>query len=219
MKKTVSILASSCMALSLIFSGCGDEELQPKEVSYGEVNKETFTYENEYLGMGAKLTEEFELQSAEDLGQNLDDAKAMFEDTELEESVEDAQMFMDVQALNPDNGDNFNILYQELNKEEWNAYAQASDDEIIDGVFNQKDQLQKSFEEAGLDVVSMEKGSLKFVGETVPTIETKVEMYGMTLYIVQVAKFNLGGKYGIMITFTSTDEAGIQSMADSFYAL
>ena len=221
MKKSLSILASSCMALSLIFSGCGSEEevLEPKEVSYGEIIADQNAYENEYLGMGAKFPADYQLQSAEELGQNIEDAKAMFKDTELSDEIENAVMYMDLQVVDPVTADNVNLIYQELNKKEWTAYAKASDDEIIDAILSQKDELLKSYEGAGIEVTSMKKGSLTLVGETVPTIETDVEVYGMTMHIVQVAKFNLGGKFGIMITFTSADQAGVQAMADAFYAL
>ena len=220
MKKPFAVFASSCMALSLIFSGCGgEEELQPKEVSYGEVIVDENAYENAYLGMGVKFPAEFEIQSAEDLGQDLERAKEVFKDTELSDEIENAVMYMDLQAVSNSNGDNVNIIYQELNKKDWTAYAQASDDEITDAILSQKDTLQKSYEDAGMEVISIEKGSLTMLGEEVPTIETKIEMYGMTMNIVQVAKFNLGGKFGLMITFTAVDEAGIQAMADAFYAL
>ena len=206
----------------LIFSGCAKEEepiAEPKKVSYGEVIVEENTYENEYLGMGIQLPAEFEVKSAEALGGSLEDAKKMFENTELNEQIEQANMFMDLQAMNMSTGDNMNIIYQELNKQEWIEYSKASDDEIVSSILLQKDVLKRSYEEGGLEVENIQKGSVVLLGEKVATLETKVKAYGQTLCIVQVPKFNLGGKFGIMMTFTSLTLDGVQEMANACYKL
>lgn len=187
---------------------------QEKDVSMGIL--EGGTYSNPYAGFGFTLDESWTIYPAEMLQELPENVREMFEGTDYE-NVE-LNQFTDVMAENVDELLTMNVLYQKVSLQERLAYAVMDDSDLMDGILTQYDTLVQAYANGGINVESMEKKNVTFLGEERVALYTVATMQDVPYYILQIYDYDLG-EYAIITTFGSYFEDNTESMLELFYTV
>ena len=226
-KKRILVFA---LLLCLVLSGCGGKDAVPgtvtpsttvpaeteKPASLGRL--EGGVYTNTYAGYGCELDANWVYYSAEELQALPENINELLADTDLADSMEDVFQIMDMKAENAQDLTTINVLYTKLGLEERLAYMVLSEEAIVDGVLTQKDALIAGYAQAGIEVTSMEKTQVTFLGETHYAVHTQAATQGVPYYILQVFDYTLGS-YGVTLTASSYVEDVTQDLLNLFYSL
>lgn len=248
MKKYYSLLSTLLLAAALMLSGCkasqdpSESPQQPDGNAIEETPQSTQTpdessekdlaveattlgvvdgnvYTNTYAGLGCKLDDSWTMVPAEELQDIPDTVAEMLKDTELEEDVAASPQIMDMLAQCPSTGASINVVYSQIPTKELLASRLMSEEQVIDSLLAGKDALISSYAATGLEVQSMEKATVDFLGKEHTACETRATMEGVELYIVQLLSYDLPGRYGMAITFSGLTEEDVEASMDSFYSL
>ena len=122
-------------------------------------------YTNEYVGYACTLDSNWSFLSAEELQQIPSTVSDLISGSELAEALGDTAQFTDMMAENVNDLTTMNVLYQKLSLQERLAYAALSEAEIVDATLAQKDMMIDAYRQAGIQVASMEKVTVTFMGE------------------------------------------------------
>ena len=226
-KKRILVFA---LLLCLVLSGCGGKDtvsgtvtpsttvpaVTEKPASLGRL--EGGVYTNTYAGYGCELDANWVYYSAEELQALPENINELLADTDLADSMEDVFQIMDMKAENAQDLTTINVLYTKLGLEERLAYMVLSEEAIVDGVLTQKDALIAGYAQAGIEVTSMEKTQVTFLGETHYAVHTQAATQGVPYYILQVFDYTLG-QYGVTLTLSSYVEDITQELLNLFYSL
>ena len=218
------------LLLCLVLSGCGGKDPVPgtvtpsttvpavteKPASLGRL--EGGVYTNTYAGYGCELDANWVYYSAEELQALPENINELLADTDLADSMEDVFQIMDMKAENAQDLTTINVLYTKLGLEERLAYMVLSEEAIVDGVLTQKDALIAGYAQAGIEVTSMEKTQVTFLGETHYAVHTQAATQGVPYYILQVFDYTLGS-YGVTLTASSYVEDVTQDLLNLFYSV
>lgn len=220
-----------------VLAGCGSEKAenvagqitptgtQPVEtqaaeeetpVSLGRI--EGGTYTNSYAGFGCTLDSSWTFYSAEELQELPENVGEMLKDTEFADSVDSMEQITDMMAENLDMLCSMNVLYQKMDMQSRLVYAMMSEEDIVDAVLGQKDSMIAAYAQMGMDVTSMEKATVTFLGEEHVAVRTEGSVQGMTFYMVQLFDYHRGS-YSITTTMTSYMEDKTADMLALFYAV
>lgn len=227
MKKLITLL----LVLSVLLAGCGNAEpesavagtVEPtteaaapaeKPVSMGRL--EGGTYINEYAGYACELDGNWTFYSAEELQVLPENVKEALAGTEVAEGMEEVTQFTDMMAENVEEMITVNALYQKHSMQERLGFAMLSDAEIIDGVLGEQEMMKEGYAQAGMDVESMERITVTFLGEERDALRTQGTIGGAPFYIVQVFDYHLG-QYSVTLTVNSYWEDNTQQVLDLFY--
>ena len=219
------------LSLALLLCGCGNSEPASGEVtpvteaagetappetplSFGRV--EGGTYTNTYMGIGCKLDENWSIYSAEELQALPEIVQGTVEGSEMESLMAEYPQIFDLQAENVNDLLAVNIVYTKIGLQERLLYATQTEEETVDSVLAQADMIKESYVQAGMEVESMEKVELTFLGKTHWGIRTVASSQGVPIYMLQLMNFDLGS-YGVNLTATSYLEDNVQSVLDLFY--
>lgn len=243
MKRTYCTLLSLLLAAALMLAGCGDkgkgsetqppketdvtttetqqstdpkeEDIEVEPASLGTVEGNVYT--NSYAGFGCKVDEGWTMLSAEDLQPITEELDQIFKDTDLSEVAASTPQIMDMQAANEDGTVSINVMYTQLALREMTAYRLMSEEKIVDALLLNKDLLIQTYEQNGMKVKSMEKGTATFLGEEHTVCNTVANVQGIDVYLTQVLCFKLPGKFGVTVTFNGLSEADVASAMEAFY--
>lgn len=228
MKKKVVVLL---VVLSLLLVGCGGktaetdvsgkvepmtepvvQEEQPTEPSVAEEQPEETpvtmgrmeggAYINEYAGYSCTLDSNWAFYGAEELQALPDNVKELLEDTEIGDSMETITQFTDMMAENANEMLTMNVLYQKIGLQERLAFAMLSESEVIDATLEEKASMIDAYAQAGMDVETLEKVKVTFLGEERTGLKTTGTIQGMPFYILQVFDFHLG-QYTVTLSVNS----------------
>ncbi len=191
-------------------------ELADAPLAIGRV--EGGTYTNEYLGIAATLNENWAFYTAEELQELPGLAAEEFEGTELGELAKDVDQFTDMQAENVNDLTVLNIGYQRLDMVSRLAYAQMTEEEIIETTLAQKDMIIEAYAQSGIVTESIEKKTVQFLGEERCALYTVASIEGTPYYILQIYAFN-NGEWGVTMTFGSYVEDRTESLLELFYKI
>lgn len=235
MKRNLSILLVLVMLLSLM-AGCSGKQDEPNNANVSNNVPETTaapaeeerplalgvvdgnTYTNTYAGLGITLDSGWSIQTADELQTLPETVKESMEGTALGDAMKDVQQFTDMFAENVDDLTNMNILFQKQSMQERIAFKLLSEEEIIDETLNQKDSMIEAYAAAGINVTSMEKVTVTFLGEEHFALKTVADTQGVPYYMLQVFDYHLG-EYSIVITLASFLEDNTEPMLDLFYVV
>ena len=78
--------------------------------------------------------------------------------------------------------------------------------------------LEEAYAQAGMTLISMEKVSVEFVGETHFAIRSALTVQEVPYYVLQLFDFHLG-EYAVTTTLASYVEDNTDSLLDLFYPL
>ena len=172
------------------------------------------TYINTYVGYGCTLDSGWTFRSAEELQQLPENIRELL--SQSEDILADYQQITDMLAENTANATSVNVVYTQIPATEQLGYAILTEEEIIDYTLRQKDLMIESYAQAGIDVSSMEKVFVTFLGKERPAIKTVASIGGTPYYILQIQDFQLGS-YGVNLTLSSFHEDQTEDLLDLFF--
>lgn len=183
------------------------------EVSLGEMQGGVYT--NAYAGFGCELDERWSFKTAEelqDLSQLTDD---MLRDSTFADS--EYSTITDMMAENYDLLTSINVNYTRLSVSDRVTFSTLSEEALIDATLLQKDNMIQSYALSGIQVSSMEKTQVSFLGEQHYAIHTVATIEDTPYYLIQLFCFNLGGQYNVTLTLASFVEDNTASLLELFY--
>lgn len=236
MKRVICMLT---LVLALLLAGCGGKQAEPagtitpgpapataptssvettaapeNPVALGRI--EGGTYTNTYGGFGCTLDANWEFYSAEELQDLPNDVQELFADTELGEATAGMTQIMDMKAENANDLTTMNVLYNKLDAQSRLAYAMLSEEDILDALMEQKDLMISSYSQAGIEVSSMEKTEVEFLGEKHFAVRTSSTWDDVPYFTLQLFDYH-AGRYSITITFASYLEDKTDDLLALFY--
>ena len=234
-KKAYLALLLAVIMVASVFTGCGTKEPEagsvaplpteapteapaeaPAESSVSLGRMEGGVYTNSYTGYGCTLDSNWVFYTAEELQELPENAEELLANTELGDTAGNYTQTADMKADNNTNLSSIYVLYTQLPLQERLAYAALNHEQIIDATLAQKDLLISSFELSGIQVVSMEKVFVNFLGEERAAIKTVATIEGYDYYMLQIQDFGLGS-YGVTMTISSLMDDVTEDVAAIFY--
>ena len=227
MKKVLVFLT----ILALLLSGCGTaapessvagtveptaESAAPAETPVTMGRLEGGSYINDYTGYACELDSNWTFYSAEELQELPNNVKELITDTEMADVIGDVPQFTDMMAENVNDMITINALYQKHTLQERLGFAMLTDAELIDGTLEQQDMMVEAYAQAGMDVESMERVTVTFLGEEREALRTVGAVAGVPFYMVQIFDYHLG-QYSVTLTINSYMEDKTQQTLDLFY--
>lgn len=236
MKKRSALLVC-ILALALLLAGCGGEEktvsgnVTPLETAAPETTApavednplslgrlEGGTYTNAYVGYGCTLDENWSFYSAEELQELPDAVQEALEGSAIAGEDGMPDQITDMMAENMTDLTVMNLLYTKLTMQERLAYAMMTEETLVDLTLEQKDAMIEAYTQMGIEVISVEKDIVTFLGEERCAIRTEATMEGIPYYILQLFDHNLG-QYYATLTLSSYVEDRTDSMLQLWYKL
>lgn len=190
--------------------------LQERALSLGVVEGNTYT--NAYAGFGCSLDEGWIVLPADQLQELPAIVQDSVSGTEIGEAMKDVQQFTDMMAENAEQLISMNVLFTKLGLQERLAYALLSEEDIVDATLSQKDAMIEAYTAMGMNVSSIEKVTVTFLGQERFALKTTAETQGVACYMLQVFDYGLG-EYSVTMTLTSFLEDNTESMLELFYAV
>lgn len=187
-----------------------------KDLSLGRM--EGGVYTNEYVGYACTLDSNWTFLSAEELQQIPSTVTDAISGSELAKELEGVQQFTDMMAENVNDLTTVNVLYQKLSLQERIAYAALTEEQIVDVTLEQAAMLEEAYAQAGMTLISMEKVSVEFMGESHFAIRSALTVQEVPYYVLQLFDFHLG-EYAVTTTLASYVEDNTDSLLDLFYPL
>lgn len=175
-------------------------------------------YTNEYVGYTCTLDSNWTFLSAEELQQIPANVTDAISGSELAKKLEGVQQFTDMMAENVNDLTTVNVLYQKLSLQERIAYAALTEEQIVDVTLEQAAMLEEAYAQAGMTLLSMEKVSVEFMGETHFAIRSELTFQDVPYYVLQLFDFHLG-EYAVTTTLASYVEDNTDSLLGLFYPL
>lgn len=221
------------LAAVMVLAGCGKKDISgtvtPAETKATETESteqeenplslgrlEGGVYTNTYAGFGCTMDSSWTFYSAEELQDLPGTVKDALSGSELGDALADYDQITDMMAECVDDLTTINVLYQKLSMQERIAYALLSEEEVLDTTLEEYDLLVEAYAQAGIDVTSMEKVSVTFLGEPHTALKTTATTQGVDYYVLQVFDYQLG-EYSVATTFSSYVEDKTESLLDLFY--
>lgn len=227
MKKVLVFLT----ILALLLAGCGTsapessvagtveptaESAAPAETPVTMGRLEGGSYINDYTGYACELDSNWTFYSAEELQELPDNVKELIADTEMADVIGDVPQFTDMMAENVNDMITINALYQKHTLQERLGFAMLTDTELIDGTLEQQDMMVEAYAQAGMDVESMKRITVTFLGQEREALRTVGTVAGAPFYMVQIFDYHLG-QYSVTLTINSYMEDKTQQTLDLFY--
>jgi len=236
MRKTMALLIC-ILALALLLAGCGGEEKEisgnvtPLETTIPETTApvvednplslgrmEGGTYTNTYVGYGCTLDENWAFFSAEELQELPETVREALEGSAIAGEDGMPEQITDMMAENVTDLTTMNLLYTKISMQERLAQAMMTEETLIDATLAQKDELIAAYAQMGIEVTSVEKDIVTFLGEERCVIRTEAAVEGVPYYILQLFDHNLG-QYYTTLTLASYVEDNTDSLLQLWYKL
>ena len=190
--------------------------LEERALTLGVVEGNTYT--NAYAGFGCTLDAGWTILPADQIQELPALVKDAVDGTAVGEAMQDVQQFTDMMAENAEQLTNMNILFQKLGVDERLMYKLLDEEAVVDATLSQKDAMIEAYTAMGLNVSSIEKVTVTFLGEEHFAMKTVAEIQGLTCYMLQMFRHDLG-EYMVTMTLTSYLEDNTDSMLDLFFAV
>ena len=228
--KNMRWLLALMLVLAVMLAGCAEsaedvagnvapnqaatEAAEEKPVSLGRMDGGVYT--NSYAGFGCTLDDSWTFYSAEELQALPENVNEVLKDTEIGDAMEGVEQITDMRAENMETFSSMNLLYQKMDAQTRLVYGMMSEESIADAMLAQSDTMIAAYAQAGMDVTSLEKVTVTFLGEERIALRTEGTMQDIPFYMVQVFDYNQGS-YSITLTMTSYMEDKTADMLALFY--
>ncbi len=230
--KLTKILAL-VLATALLLVGCGDkrEDIAGKidnapaaaaepaatEAPLALGSMEGGTYTNPYAGFGCTLGSDWMFYGAEELQELPNSVAEMLEGTDIAEEMADYEQITDMMAENMEQLCNMNLLYQKVSVQDRLVFLSMGEADFIDAMLEEQgDVLLSSYAQMGIDITTMERVTVDFLGEKRSAIYMEGTNQGIPVYFTQIFDYSRGS-YSITLTFTSFLEDNSEMMLDLFF--
>ena len=206
MKKLFAVILVVALLLSL--AACGKKDEPKKEFSRGVIES---TYENEFLGLGVTLDENWEFYTDEQIAALYGVTTEMLGD-DFEEYLKNATVIYDMHVANKVDASNMNVNFEKLSAlgDVQTANMEVFVSSIMPTVVN-------SLETIGCTDVSYELCDITIGDKTFEGAKTKATLSGLQLYQTVVC-IKCDG-YIANISVTSYLEDTTDSIISCFYTL
>lgn len=197
-----------------------EETLPPETEAASEFSLGTMTggvYENAYAGFGCVLDDKWTYKTAEELQDISEQTIEMLEDSQIAEEGDLYSSITDMMAENEEDLVSMNVNYTRMTPSERVQFSLTSEEQLIDATLNENDILIDAYTQLGMEVDTMEKVSVDFLGEERFAMLTTASYSGVPVYILQVFTYNLGGQYYVTLTVQSFLEDNTTALLDLFY--
>lgn len=218
MKKSMKWLAA-LLVLALALTGCGAAEAvkeavkaEERAVTAGVVADGVYT--NEYVGVRFTAPE-WTMLGAQDLQNDLEDVNELLKGTEVGDAMAKVEQFMDLQAADPTQMMNVNVVYTKMKPLEAARYADMDEGAIIDETLEMTDAMMESYAAAGIEVESIEKATLFYAGQDHASIKMVGSIQGIPCYMAQVIDCKAGA-YNVVTTIMTIQEDRTAEVAEMF---
>ena len=208
MKKLTAIVLTLILAMSMtcVFA-------EPAEASFadllGAVNGDV--YENAALGFGFKA-EGWTFLSEDEIAANMQLTKALLGE-EASKYLDSGTQLQVMMATAPDGITNINAVATYLGSD-----AAAVEQYGLENVMEAgKSEFTATIESAGLKVDSLEVVKFQVAGKEIPTYQSRISAFGMTL--VSDGLYFISGEYMVIITITALDDATAEEVMNGIYWL
>lgn len=232
-KNSFLALVLAVLMVASFFTGCAAKEPEagtvtpisteaPTEasvesnVSLGRM--EGGVYTNSYTGYGCTLDSNWVFRTAEELQELPENIEELLADTEMSEVTAKYTQINDMAADNQTDSSFINVIYTHVPLNELLAYATMTEEQIVDTTLAQQDVMISAYAETGIQVSSMEKVFVNFLGEERVAIKTEADIQGYPYYILQIQDFQLG-TYGVTLTISCFFQDNTQALLDLFYSV
>lgn len=228
--KNMKWLLALMLVLAVMLAGCAEsaedvagnvapnqaatEAAEENPVSLGRMDGGVYT--NSYAGFGCTLDDSWTFYSAEELQALPENVNEVLKDTEIGDAMEGVEQITDMMAENMETFSSMNLLYQKMDAQTRLVYGMMSEESIADAMLAQSDTMIAAYAQAGMDVTSLEKVTVTFLGEERIALRTEGTMQDIPFYMVQVFDYNQGS-YSITLTMTSYMEDKTADMLALFY--
>lgn len=189
-----------------------DEEEHP--VSLGRI--EGGVYTNSYAGFGCELDSNWEFYTADELQELPDSVKDALTDTDIGEAMSEMTIISDMKAENAEDLTTINVQYTKLSAGERVTFLALGEEELLDAMLEQRDMLISSYAQMDIEVESMEKAEVDFLGEKHWGLRTTATQYEVPCYMLQIFDYTRGS-YSVTTTFLSYVEDTTEDLAGLFY--
>lgn len=160
------------------------------------------TYTNEYAGFKITFDNNWTYLSANELQEMPDTIQGLVDDTTLGQLMTQFTQVMDLNAADNLTGNSTNVVYQNIPAEQKSLLAGMSDEEVVELQLMSKELLEETYAAMGIEVTTMEKTTVNFLGKTVYALKTTASYSGLDVYMVQLAWYNLGD-WSVSLTITT----------------
>lgn len=228
-KRIFAVILALCMA-AMCLAGCGpdssevrgtvtktQDQKQPTEtvpettagpeISLGSTSGNQ--WENEFIGIGCKLDENWTFMSDEEIRQNNQLANDLVGD-EYKEALESAEVIYDMMANHANQTDTVGVTMEKLS-----GAALLINEEAYIGL--SKESLEGTITSMGVENVQTSAEEFTFAGESHYGIRLEGEYSGLKIYETLIAVKCNG--YMACVTVCTWVEDGTQAILDSFYSL
>lgn len=222
------------LALALVLTGCGRKESELPETAAPETAAAPETteaatenlamgtlegghYVNSYAGLGFDLDDGWVIRGADELQDLPEAVREAMDGSELAEKMEGVPQFTDFLAENADEMASINLVYTKQELGSRLAFQIMSDEEAVDATLSQQALMEEAYAQAGIEVVSMEKTPVKFLGRDTWALKTTAKIQDLDYYVLQVFNYKAGA-YGLTLTCSTFVEDHTQELLELFYA-
>ena len=232
-KKSCLALVLAVLMVASLFTGSAAKEPEagtvtptpteapteaPVESNVSLGRMEGGVYTNSYTGYGCTLDSNWVFRTAEELQELPENIEELLADTEMGEVTAKYTQINDMAADNQTDSSFINVIYTHVPLNELLAYATMTEEQIVDTTLAQKDMMISAYAETGIQVSSMEKVVVNFLGEERVAIKTEADIQGCPYYILQIQDFQLG-TYGVTLTISCFFQDNTQALLDLFYSV
>lgn len=190
-------------------------ETQEDPASFGQL--EDGAYTNNYIGIGCKMTDGWQIYDVQQLQELSSDALQMLENGNISDALESYEQIYDMLMEDSTGKHSVNVLYTRLSANDHFVYATMDEAQLVESILgDQRDLLIAGYASEGYQVQKLEKQTVTFLGQSRTALYLEVTLNGETSYILQLFDYWLG-QYGVTVTFHSAGENKLQDMLSMFY--
>lgn len=213
------IVMALCLSMMSSFAGCSEktskessgeqienEVVSEKKFSMGEIDG--LVYENEYIGIGCELEDEWSFMSDEEI-KELNNITVDVAGEEYEELLEDAELIYDMYAIGGNQLDSINVNLEKYDKVTLDSLV------VEDALENTIPILEKSFGNIGYTDIETYLDKISIEEEEFTCLYLTGEIEGVRIY-QKVFPIKCNG-YLANVTITTYEEDGVDSLAERFY--
>lgn len=213
------IVMTLCLTMMSSFAGCSEtpskeasgeqvenEVVSEKEFSMGEIDG--LVYENEFIGIGCELEDEWSFMSDEEI-KELNNITADVAGEEYEELLEDAELIYDMYAIGGNQLDSINVNLEKYDKVTLDSLV------VEDALENTIPILEKSFGNMGYTDIETYLDKINIEEEEFTCLYLTGEIEGVRIY-QKVFPIKCNG-YLANVTITTYEEDRVDSLAERFY--
>ena len=217
MKKVLATLLAMVMLLSM--AACGSEDVrgvqsdnknntEPNEPEFSMGAVSGLTYENEFIGIGCKLNDQWSFSTDEEI-REMNNATAEMAGEEFQDIIQNASVIYDMHAVHSNEMDNIIVSLEKVNP------LQLVGLDLEDNFEALLPTMQEAFENIGYTDIKFDIGTVTIEGKEFTTLYVNAVIAGYEVYQATIAIKCSG--YLASISVTTYGQEALNELLKSFY--